>query len=126
MEGWKDPAEIPAYYAISRVGLLPFLDGGQIRYTLANKLFDYWNAGLPVVASDVPPMRRVLSECDGGILVPPGDPRGLARGMLEVLHASDETRLRMASSGRELVKTRYNWDVDGARLVGAVRDILSG
>ena len=50
MLGWQPHASLPAYYQQAQVGLIPFLDSSHIRITLANKLFDYMAAGLPVIA----------------------------------------------------------------------------
>lgn len=40
--------------------------------SLPNKLFEYLNAGLPVVATDLPEIRNVVSCCSGGVLCSPG------------------------------------------------------
>ncbi len=124
LAGWQDPEHLPGFYQHSRMGLLPFLDGGQIRLTLANKLFDYLGSGLPVVASDVPPMRRVLEEAEAGVLVQPGDPESLGDGILELLNASEDSWKGMAKAGKDLVTTRYNWDLDSERFLGIVDTVV--
>ena len=58
---------------MASIGILPFLATEHINITLANKLFDYMASALPIVASDVVPMRRVLSETEAGVLFPAGD-----------------------------------------------------
>jgi glycosyltransferase involved in cell wall biosynthesis len=118
--GWKDHALLPGFYKRASVGLLPFLNTGQIRYTLANKLFDYMGAGLPIIASDVPPMRRVITETQSGLLVPPEDPEALAAAIIAVLQLPEEERQRMGDRGRRAVRDTYNWKVDSERMVDAV------
>src|SRR5690606_30846832 len=125
--GWKDHALLPAYYQRASVGLLPFLDTGQIKFTLANKLFDYMGAGLPVIASDVPPMRRIVSETGAGLLVAAGDPEGLGVAIVRLLQGPREERRRMSECGIRAVRDKYNWEVDSKRLVDAVqRESYSG
>lgn len=46
--------------------------------TLATKLFDYMALGLPVLASDVRPMRRVPEETGAAVAFRPGDLSDLA------------------------------------------------
>jgi glycosyltransferase involved in cell wall biosynthesis len=87
--------------------------------TLANKLFDYMAAGLPVVAVDVPPMRRVLDETDAGVLYPPDDVGALAGGIVELLN-DPPRRERLGANGRRAVMTRYSWRQDEARLLAAI------
>lgn len=124
LAGWRDPSELPGFYQRAKVGLLPFLDGGQIRFTLANKLFDYMGAGLPVVASDVPPMRRILEESGAGILVEPGNVESISAGISSLLSASPAEWEEMGRAGGETVRYRYNWEEDARRFLSAVNSVL--
>lgn len=124
--GWQEHSDLPAFYQRARVGLLPFKPGGQIDFTLANKLFDYMGAALPVVATDVPPMRRVLREARAGILVEGPTPEGLADAIVEVLSLEQSAWRDMAESGRRLVVERYNWASDAGRFVEAVESSVRG
>jgi glycosyltransferase involved in cell wall biosynthesis len=107
---------LPAYYRHAEVGLLPFRDTPHIRVTLANKLFDYMAAGLPLIAVDVPPMRRVISETQAGVLYPPGDAPALADAIVGLLGASAR-RERLGANGRRAVVERYCWQIDETRLL---------
>jgi glycosyltransferase involved in cell wall biosynthesis len=61
--------------------------------------------GIPVVASDLPPLRRLLGDDEAGLLVPPGDVHAAATAIREL--ASDaERRERIGQAGRLRVK-RY-------------------
>ena len=117
--GWREHALLPAYYAHAHVGLLPFPDGPHVRITLANKLFDYMAAGLPVVATDLPPMRRIVEGTGAGVLVRPNDAEDLARGIVAVLRDEDR-RLAMGRAGRDAVRDRYHWDADAERMLAAL------
>ena len=48
------------------------------RYTSPLKLFEYLTLGRPIVASDLPAIREVLTDGRTALLVPPGDPPALA------------------------------------------------
>jgi glycosyltransferase involved in cell wall biosynthesis len=117
--GWRDPSTLPAYYRHAEIGLLPFRDTPHIRVTLANKLFDYMAAGLPLVAVDVPPMRRIISETRAGVLYPPGDTRALADGIVGLLGAPAH-RATLGMNGRRAVVERYCWQIDEVRLLEAL------
>jgi glycosyltransferase involved in cell wall biosynthesis len=54
----------------------------------------------PIVASDIGPIREVLGNGETGVLVPPGDPSALARGLLSVITDSQRAsgRARQARS----------------------------
>ena len=101
------------------IGLLPFHACEHINATLANKLFEYMALGLPVVASDVPPMVRILEENRAGITFRSGDGADLAN-KIEMLAQDREARDLCGQAGRKASNERYNWTIDGARLVRAV------
>lgn len=117
--GWKPHSQHAPYYAHAAVGVLPFHATEHICITLANKLFDYMGAGLPVLASDVPPMRRVLSETGAGVLVPPANVRALAHGLITLLR-DPGLRKRLGEAGRHSVATRYSWTEDRRRFLDAI------
>ena len=48
------------------------------RLALPNKLFEYLAAGIPVVGSDLPEIRRVLEESRGGVVCDPSKPASIA------------------------------------------------
>ena len=114
--GWRDHASLPELYATSDIGLLPFLGGRHVKITLANKLFDYMAAGLPIVASDLPPMRRVLHETQAGVLFEPGDQASLAAATVALLRDL-AMRRRLADNGRRAATEKYNWREDEKRLL---------
>lgn len=117
--GWRHHDTHAAYLRHAHIGLLPFLDTEHIRITLANKLFDYMGAGLPVVATDVPSMRRVIDASQCGILVPPSDAEGLAREVIGLLRDPDR-RAQLGAAGLQSVARDYAWKDDARRFLDAV------
>jgi glycosyltransferase involved in cell wall biosynthesis len=83
-----------------------------------NKLFEYLMAGLPVAASDLPEIRRVVTEGDPpvGELFDPTSPDSIADAIRRIL--SDpvmyEQRRREA---RRLALERFNWNLEERRLL---------
>ena len=62
---------------------------------------------VPVVASDIPGYRAVMTE-HSGVLVPPGDEAALAEALVGLLE--DEPRRRsLGGSARRLAVERYSW-----------------
>lgn len=51
------------------------------RYSLPNKLFDYIKAGIPVISSDLPEIRKVFEEYKVGIIVESHDPVEIAKAI---------------------------------------------
>jgi phosphatidylinositol alpha-mannosyltransferase len=69
----------------------------------------------PVVASDIPGYRDVVTP-ESGVLVPPGNERALADALVALL--KDEPRRRaLGESAREVALDRYSWDRVARRLL---------
>ena len=117
--GWKSHEHHEPYYRHATIGLLPFLSTEHINITLPNKLFDYMGAALAVVASDVPPLRRIVMESRAGVLVPAGHVEALATSLTD-LSADAGRRRDLGSAGRKAVENEYAWDRDRARLIHQV------
>lgn len=74
-------------------------------------------AGLPVVASDIPGYRTVITDGRDGRLVPPGDAGALARA-IETLLANPSLAAALVEEGRRTVQA-YDWSV----VVGELRSV---
>lgn len=112
--------EVPAYIAVSRVGLILF-QPGLLNHTLAmpHKLFDYMREMRPVVAPDFAlEVTHIVKEADCGILVDVTNPQAIAEAILKLLRDPEEAK-RLGENGRRLVETKYNWQADEKRLLEA-------
>jgi glycosyltransferase involved in cell wall biosynthesis len=119
--GWLEHHRLPDVIIRAQLGLLPFHACAHINATLANKLFEYMALGLPVVASDVPPMVRVLEETLGGVTFRSGDAGDLAE-QVERLAQDHELRTRCGAAGLGASRAVYNWKIDGQRLLRAIEN----
>ncbi len=84
-------------------------------YSLPNKLYEYMMAGVPVIASGFPEMRRVIEESRCGILLQDQDPRSIADAITEMTGSPLEMK-KMGERGRAAALERYNWPVQAGRL----------
>ena len=120
--GYVPPGDVPLWLAAADALALPNSGREAIsaRYTSPLKLFEYMAAGRPIVASDLPSLREVLTDGVDARLVPPDSPEALAAGLVEVL---DDPALaaRLAAAAAAAVAGR-TWDARA----GAVRDFVSG
>jgi glycosyltransferase involved in cell wall biosynthesis len=84
------------------------------RYTSPLKLFEYLTLGRPIVASDLPALREILTPGETALLAAPGDPRALATAMSQVA-ASPELAARLGAAALALAPA-YTWDARARRL----------
>lgn len=101
--------ELPQWTACAYVGLQILQNTCFNHYSsLSNKLLEYLMAGVPVVASDLPEMRRVVEETGAGLLVDASDPAAIAMAVNRLL-ADEPLRDEMARRARA-ARRRYCWE----------------
>jgi glycosyltransferase involved in cell wall biosynthesis len=86
-------------------------------------LFEYIIAGLPVVATDFPEIRRIVRRHDVGLLVPSDDPTSLAHA-LNVLVSDANLREAYAQNASSTAVT-LNWEQQESRLLDLYQQVLS-
>lgn len=117
-------SELPSYTASADIGVQPIDNTCLNHYTTdSNKLFEYIIAGLPVVATDFPEIRRIVRRHDVGLLVPSDDPTSLAHA-LNVLVSDANLREAYAQNARSTGVT-LNWEQQESRLVDLYQQVLS-
>ena len=79
--GLVPPHEVRQRLAVADVLVLPnTLSAISERYTSPLKLFEYLTLGRPIVASDLPALREILTDGVTALLSPPGDARRAGGG----------------------------------------------
>ena len=109
--------DLPRYHASADVFVSP-ANGGE---SFGIVLLEGMAAGLPVVASNIPGYRTVMTDGVQGRMVPPDDATALAEA-LEALLANDKLRKAMAAEGLR-TSAEYAWPVVGARLEELYRTV---
>jgi glycosyltransferase involved in cell wall biosynthesis len=114
--GQLSRAEVRKLLATARAGLVCFHPGPNHTESQPNKLFEYMSAGIPVIASDFPLWHKLIGEAGCGLLVDPLDPKQIAAAIEWVFTHPSEAE-EMGKKGRAAVISKYNWEVEGNRLV---------
>jgi len=84
------------------------------RLALPNKLFHAVRAGVPIVATDVGELARIMREHDLGELYRPGDADDMVRAINRAVGRYEELQGRVRDAAGAL-----SWEVDGRALVDA-------
>jgi glycosyltransferase involved in cell wall biosynthesis len=79
--------------------------------------------GTPVVASAAGALPEVLGVGGGGLLVPPGDPDALAKGIGSLLE-QPEARAELGARARARVVEAFSWPRVAEATVGVYREVL--
>jgi len=87
------------------------------------KLFEYMACGKPVVATAVPPIRRVVRDGVNALLVPPGDVNALADAIIRLIEDPPFAG-RLGKTARKEVVGRYSWEHFASRLQDLMGEVL--
>lgn len=113
--------ELLGYTRAAKIGLQVLQNTCFNHYsTDSNKLFEYFAAGIPVVAANYPEIRKVVEAFDAGILIDPHDPRQIAEAVNTLLEPSVWS-VKAANAAR--VPHYYNWERESSKFLALYNDI---
>lgn len=117
IDGFQPPAKVALYLAAADVGVAPNRSTPAIsaRYTSPLKVFEAMAVGLPLVASDLPSLRELLTHGTNAWLVRPDSVEELAGGLKKLL-GDERLRARLAQAFRARAP-EHTWDARARRLV---------
>lgn len=117
--GFRPYRELAHNQAAADILVLPNTGKSDISmsYTSPLKLFSYMASGVPIVTSDTPATREILSDGDAYFFTP-DDPRALAASIGAAL-AAPEDAARKARSARERVQD-YSWQRRVERILSSL------
>lgn len=115
--GWRE--DMPTTLAQTDIFCLP-----SYREGVPNALIEACACGLPIVTTDVPGCRDVVTDGVNGLLVPVRNAPALAEA-LETLLTSPELRQRMGRAGRETALNKFSTTKVNAETLSVYKLLLS-
>jgi len=107
IRGRLDHEDMAPALSEAAIGVCPLQPVPKFLLNIPVKVFEYWACGLPVVASDLPPIRPFFRSGQAGILLKPGSAAELAESIAWLLDRPEEAA-RIGTRGRALVEQRLN------------------
>lgn len=123
------PDELIDWVRGADVAVMPIQDSTlNHRLSTPNKLFEALAAGVPIVASDLPEMRRiVMDDAAGplGVLCDPTDPASIAAAVADLLERPPAERAALRQRCLAAARDRWNWETESGRLVDLYADLAA-
>ena len=118
--GFLSQDELTALLTRTKALIAPSLGGESFGMVLTRA----YACALPVIASDIPGYREVLTP-EAATSVPPDDPGALIEATVSLL-ADEPRRAAMGAAAREVALQRYAWSDIAARLEGIYERAIAG
>lgn len=125
LHGRVPHAEMADTLSQARISVSPLMAIPKFMHNIPVKVFESWACGLPVISSDLPPIRPFFRDGEFGLLFPPGDSQALADGIEDLLKNPSRAEL-MGRAGRRAVFERCNNKREIHKLIGFYTKVLSG
>ena len=89
-------------------------------YSLPNKIFDYFKAGIPVVSSDLIEINKIINAFNAGVLIENHQPESILNALSHVLNDKNYETYKKSAS---MVIDQLNWETESQLLINCYRNI---
>jgi glycosyltransferase involved in cell wall biosynthesis len=114
-------ADLRALYASCIAGLAVYDYKLNLGYKLGsygtNKVFEYMEAGLPLICTDYTLWRDIVDRYECGVCVRPGSVEDI-RAAIAFVTSDRDRAYRMGQNGRRAVIEEFNWNSEERRYLG--------
>lgn len=123
IHGWLEHEDAKRIMGAANVGALTYRFCSHWNNTIPNKIFDYMLKGLPVIATNVTTIGRILTANNCGLTSDDQDIESIYRQLVKLKDPS--LRQLMGLNGNKAVMEKYNWSIDSQNLEIALDRLLS-
>ena len=114
--------ELISYTKVADVGVTLDKDTNlNYKYSLPNKIFDYFQADLPVIASDLIEVRRIIDEYQVGIILSSHQPMKMAEEINSYL--SNNERFNYTKQNVQKAKAELIWENEKEILINCYNNL---
>jgi len=111
--GWKPFNEMIELLSQADFALIPHIKSDHTDTTIPHKLFQYMFAGVPVIATNCIPIKRVIDETQSGVYYTSDENKELAV-IFDSISAKDQ--IIWGENGKKWVIKKYNWENEAKSL----------
>lgn len=114
-------AGIHSYNAKCDVLVAPFPENEHYSYFMSPlKIFEYMASRKPIIATNLPSLREVLTNGENAILIPPSSPEALAKAII-TLKDDPELGKKLADNAYRDVSEKYTWKIRAKNILNFIK-----
>lgn len=114
--------EVTAYAASADLGVAPIENAClSYYYCSPNKVFEYINAGIPVIASSFPELKFVVENYGIGLTFDVVNPKSIAEAARRIL--DNKELYEQMKEGTKQASTYFNWENESKTLINLYKEL---
>jgi glycosyltransferase involved in cell wall biosynthesis len=117
------PSEVPYYYALCDVLVLPRPYNKATEFAAPTKFAEYAAAGKPILTTNVGDAARLVDKYNCGVVVKDSSVGNLTRGITCLKNESKEELKRLGENSKEMAVKELNWEVIAGQILQAVESL---
>ncbi len=91
------------------------------RFSLPNKLFDYIHSGVPVLASDLPEIKKMIDKYQVGYFIPNHTPATIATKIKQIFENANEYERKKINTA--IACAELNWEIEEKVLLEVIDNV---
>ena len=117
------PLQLKKYTPLAHIGFsLDSFDDLNCLYNLPNKIFDYIHAGVPLIATAIPEVKRIIDEYKCGVCLTTNEPKAIAGAVTELL--ADDTTYNFYRENCVAAARVLCWENESKKLIALYEPFL--
>lgn len=113
--------DISKYAQVCDVFVAPFPENEHYNFYMSPlKIFEYMASKKPIVTTDLPSLREVLTSGKNAVLIKPSDPKLLAETLIKI-EQNPEYGQKLAEEAYKEVLEKYTWDIRAKHIIDFIR-----
>ncbi|NOU39453.1 MAG: glycosyltransferase [Ferruginibacter sp.] len=110
------PAKLKEYTACANIGFsLDSFNDLNCLYNLPNKIFDYIHANVPIIATAIPEVKRIVEDYNCGICLTNYEPQNIANTILDLV--ADKERYNMYKNNCTTAAKELCWENESKKII---------
>lgn len=89
-------------------------------YISPNKLFEYLIAGIPIIATNFPEMRKVINETNSGWLIEPG-----SKNLFDLINEMTKEDILLKKTNLNKIDKKYSWESEKQKYIPVFNRVLN-
>jgi glycosyltransferase involved in cell wall biosynthesis len=112
---WQPFIKVSSWIDRGDICIIPHNSNPQTEATSPHKLFQYMLMKKPIIVSSCRPLKRVIEECQAGLVFQAGDRVDFAKKVIDL--KDEKVRLKYGENGHLYATNKYNWELLSYKLL---------